>query len=81
MNNSEIVVAVLALLGSVIGTLSGILVNAKLINYRIAQLESKVDKHNHVIDRVYDLEKNNAVIREEIKVANHRISDLESYHK
>ena len=79
--NSEIAVAVLALLGSVIGTLSGILVNAKLINYRIAQLESKVDKHNHVIDRVYDLEKNNAVIREEIKVANHRISDLESYHK
>ena len=79
--NSEITVAVLALLGSVMGTLAGVIVNAKLINYRIAQLESKVDKHNHVIDRVYDLEKNNAVIREEIKVANHRISDLEDYHK
>ena len=79
--NSEITVAVLALLGSVMGTLAGVIVNAKLINYRIAQLESKVDKHNHVIDRVYDLEKKNAVIREEIKVANHRISDLESHHK
>lgn len=79
--NSEITVALLALLGSVIGTFAGIIVNARLVNYRISQLESKVDKHNHVIDRVYALEKKNAVIREEIKVANHRISDLEDYHK
>ena len=66
--NSEITVAVLALLGSVMGTLAGVIVNAKLINYRIAQLESKVDKHNHVIDRVYDLEKKNAVIREYVTI-------------
>ena len=79
--NSEITVALLALLGSVIGTFAGIIVNARLVNYRIAQLESKVDKHNHVIDRVYALEKKSAVIREEIKVANHRIRDLEDYHK
>ena len=79
--NSEITVALLALLGSVIGTFAGIIVNARLVNYRISQLESKVDKHNHVIDRVYALEKKNAVIREELKVANHRISDLEDYHK
>ena len=77
----ELTVALLALLGSVMGTFAGIVVNAKLINYRIAQLESKVDKHNHVIDRVYALEKKSAVVREEIKVANHRISDLEDYHK
>ena len=79
--NSEITVALLALLGSVTGTFAGVIVNARLVNYRIAQLESKVDKHNHVIDRVYALEKKNAVLREEIKVANHRISDLEDYHK
>ena len=79
--DQELTVALLALLGSVMGTFAGIIVNAKLINYRIAQLESKVDKHNHVIDRVYALEKKSAVTREEIKVANHRISDLEDYHK
>lgn len=79
--NQELAVALLALLGSVTGTFAGVIVNARLVNYRIAQLESKVDKHNHVIDRVYALEKKNAVLREEIKVANHRISDLEDYHK
>lgn len=79
--NQELAVALLALLGSVTGTFAGVIVNARLVNYRISQLESKVDKHNHVIDRVYALEKKNAVLREEIKVANHRISDLEDYHK
>ena len=49
--------------------------------YRIEQLERKVDKHNQVIDRVYKLEARDAVHDEEIKVANHRISDLEDYHK
>lgn len=44
---------------------------------RIEQLEKKVDKHNQVIDRVYKLEKQDAVHNEEIKVANHRIEDLE----
>ena len=48
--------------------------------YRIEQLEKKVEKHNNVLERVYDLEKSEAVIKEEIKVANHRIDDLESNH-
>lgn len=47
------------------------------MNYRIEQLEKKVDMHNKVIDRVYKLEKRDAVVEEEIKVANHRINDLE----
>ena len=49
--------------------------------YRIDQLEKKVEKHNNVIERVYALEKQEAVIEEEIKVANHRIEDLEEFHK
>ena len=57
------------------------MVNSKLVNYRIEQLEKKVDKHNQVIDRVYKLEEREAVVNNEIKVANHRISDLENYHK
>ena len=67
----------ISVLGSAIGTFAGIMVNSRLMNYRIEQLEKKVDMHNKVIDRVYKLEKRDAVVEEEIKVANHRISDLE----
>lgn len=45
--------------------------------YRIDQLEKKVDKHNQVIDRTYKLEQDELLIEEKIKVANHRIEDLE----
>lgn len=76
-----IVVAVLSLIGTFIGSLGGILAANKLTNYRIEQLEKKVEKHNQVIDRVYKLETNREVIKEDIQVMNHRISDLEEYHK
>jgi TolA-binding protein len=49
----------------------------RLIVYRLDQLETKVDKHNNVIERVYQLEKDADVIKEQIKVANHRIDDIE----
>lgn len=49
----------------------------RLIVYRLEQLESKVDKHNNVIERVYNLEKDADVIKEQIKVANQRIEDIE----
>jgi hypothetical protein len=49
----------------------------RLIVYRLEQLETKVDKHNNVIERVYNLEKDADVIKEQIKVANHRIEDIE----
>ena len=79
--DSTVVVALISLAGTLIGSLLGIIATAKLTTYRIEQLEKKVDKHNNVIERVYQLEKNEAVTREEIKVANHRINDLEVYHK
>lgn len=78
---TEIIVALLSLTGTFIGSLSGVLAANKLTNYRIQQLEKKVEKHNEVIDRVYVLERKDAVETEEIKVINHRISDLEEYHK
>ena len=80
MDNS-IVVAVLSLVGTLVGSLGGILASSKLTNYRIQQLEKRVEEHNKVIERVYKLEKHEAVVDEEIKVANHRIDDLEQYHK
>lgn len=76
-----IIVAVLSLVGTLAGSLGGILTANKMTNYRIQQLEKKVEKHNQVIERVYLLEKHEAVMDEEIKVANHRIDDLEQYHK
>lgn len=79
--STEIIVALIAAIGSAAGSLGGILISNGLTKYRIEQLEKKVDKHNQVIDRVYKLEQANAVEREEIKVANHRIDDLEEYHK
>lgn len=73
-----IAVALISFAGTLIGTFGGIITANKLTNYRIAQLEKKVEKHNSVVERVYQLEKGEAVIEEEIKVANHRIADLEN---
>ena len=73
-----IAVALISFAGTLIGTFGGIITSNKLTNYRIAQLEKKVEKHNSVVERVYQLEKGEAVIEEEIKVANHRIADLEN---
>lgn len=78
---TEIIVSLIALAGSALGTFAGIFATSRLSNYRIEQLEKKVDKHNNLIERTYRIEQHNAVIDEEIKVANHRIDDLEEYHK
>lgn len=75
--NSDVLVSLITLCGSALGAFVGIVVNTKMTNYRIGQLEKKQDIHNKVIERVYLLEQHNAVIDEEIKVANHRIEDLE----
>ncbi len=77
----EALAALISAIGSAVGTFAGIITSSRLVNYRIEQLEKKVDKHNSVIERVYELEKRDAVVEEEIKVANHRINDLEEYHK
>ena len=74
---TDIMVALIGLLGSAAGAFVGVVTSAKLTNYRIEQLEKKVDKHNTVIERTYKLEETQAVIQEQIKVANHRIGDLE----
>lgn len=76
-----IIVAIISLVGTLGGSLLGVLASSKLTTYRIEQLEKKVEKHNCVIERVYKLETHEAVLDEEIKVANHRIDDLEEYHK
>ena len=53
--------------------------NIVLISYRLEQLEHKVDKHNTLIERTYELERKTAVLEEKQSVANHRIDDLEAH--
>lgn len=72
-----IVVALIGLAGSALGSILGVLASAKLTSYRLEQLEKKVEVHNKVIDRVYKLEERTELQEEKIKVANHRIEDLE----
>lgn len=48
-----------------------------LIDYKLSELTKRVDMHNLVIERTYELEKKESVLKEQIKIANHRIEDLE----
>ncbi len=72
-----IIVAVLSLAGTLCGAYFANRRSAALIAYRLEQLEGKVAKHNGVIDRTYRLEEQTVLLEEKIKVANHRIEDLE----
>lgn len=66
MEWTSIIVALIAFFGSALGTFSGY----KLMSYRIEQLEKKVEKHNNFAERL-------PVLEEKMKVADHRIDDLE----
>ena len=79
--NETVLVSMLSLFGTLIGSFGGVITANRLVNFRLQELEKKVEKHNQVIDRVYRLEMQGAVREEEIKVANHRIDDLEQFHK
>ena len=75
--SETVIVALLSLIGTLGGTLGGILATSKLSNYRIEQLEKKVDKHNNLIERMFKAEESITLLDEKIKAANHRIDDLE----
>lgn len=79
--SDAITVALIGLAGSAIGSLIGVIATSKLTQYRLQQLEKKVDLHNSVIDRVYALEKKTSVYDEKFKNENHRIEELENYHR
>ena len=63
---TELMVSLLGLAGSAVGSLCGVLINTKLSNYRIEQLEKKVDKHNSVIEKTYGLEKDVQEMRKDV---------------
>ena len=79
---SEVVIVAIITGGlSLIGTLAGSYFSNRksvaLITYRIDLLEKKVERHNNLIERTFQIEKRCDIIEEKIKVANHRIEDLE----
>ena len=79
--NEAILVALIGLAGSGIGSVLGVMASAKLTQYRLEQLEKKVQAHNNLVTRTYQLEQEQAVLQEKVDVANHRISDLERSQK
>ena len=78
---ASIVVGALALAGTISGAYLANRKSAALIAYRLEQLEKKVAKHNGLVERTYNLEAQAELMEEQIKVANHRIKDLEAYHR
>ena len=76
--------AVATVLGALIGAVASIVVcvinnnkQNELMRYRLEQLEKKVEKHNNLVERMYNVEEKTALQEEKIKVANNRIADLE----
>lgn len=72
--NDVIIVAIIGCLGSVLGSLLGIIATSKLTQYRLAQLEEKVNKHNNVVERTYSLEGR-------VTELEHDVKDLKAYHR
>lgn len=69
-----IIVAILGFAGTLLGSLFGVLAAQKLTQYRLSQLEEKVNKHNNLIERTFKLEGR-------MDEAEHDIRDLKAYHK
>lgn len=76
-----IVVAIISLIGTLAGSYFANRKSAALVAYRLEALEKKVQAHNNLIERTYKLEEATALQEEKIKVANHRIDDLEKERK
>lgn len=71
--SNDILIALLALVGTLVGSGSGILISNKLVNYRIEQLEKKIDKYS---DNQEELRERLVVVEQSTKSAHHRIDDV-----
>ena len=72
-----IIVSLIGLAGSAIGSILGVLASARLTSYRLEQLEKRVQAHNNLVERMYQVEERTELQEEKIKAANRRIENLE----
>ena len=71
---SEIIVALLGLIGTLSGSFLGVVAASKLTQFRLQQLEDKVSKHNSIVERTYILEG-------QMTECIHDIKDLKAFHR
>jgi hypothetical protein len=67
---SEVIVALIAGLGTLLGSLFGVLASSKLTNHRLLALEKKVDAHNHLVERM-------ALAENSLKSVHKRVDKME----
>ena len=72
-----IIVSLIGLAGSAIGSILGVLASARLTSYRLEQLEKRVQAHNNLIERMYQVEERTELQEEKIRAADRRIENLE----
>ena len=77
----SIIIAILGLIGTLSGSYLASRKNTALIAYRLEQLEKKVQAQNNLVERMYNVEEKTQLQEEKIKVASHRIEDLENLEK
>lgn len=75
--SDAIIVAILSLVGTAIGSVVSVLTANRLTNYKIDELKKTVEKHNSLIDRTYKLEKDVTLVNEKLDVLDRRVDDLE----
>ena len=75
--SDAVLVALIGLAGSGMGGMVGVLVSSRLTQYRLEQLEKRVQAHNNLIERTYKLEKKTDLTEEKLKGTNHRIDEIE----
>lgn len=71
--DKEVLIALLSLLGTIIGAGGGVIISNKLINYRLDQIEKKLDKNSDVQD---EIKERLVIVEESSKSAHHRIDDI-----
>lgn len=76
--SEAVIVAVLGFLGTIIGSAIGVLTANKLVNYRIEQLEKKVDKHNNLVERTYHLEQEVELLKKDRDYVKQEIEHIEN---
>lgn len=74
----EVMIAIISAIPSILVAVITIIMNNRVIAYKIDALETKVEKHNQLVERMYNVEARADVLDEKVKVANHRIDDLEN---